>query len=308
MPVLVAKLLEKIKDPIILREYCSEDLASIYLSYPTSKFTKLLTNLDSTFLSEITEETSRELAATILDEFSDSKSIEETTDLIIRGNFAAKDIISSLLAHYYEKDSRKTLDSILNIMLNKHNPYNYLDKNLQRRTFINDYFNEIRARLSFDDLNYLALELSETKNYPQMLDFLAHIDTPNNSYLIEKLVGKVSESMILYTVSLKFIPDALNKILSQGEFNNIGIPTLDAIFLTEDEYSNEKLNAILDNLYLIDPNIKFSRVTTIKLLKQGVMKFSKLLETYELTEEERTSILNSLLNINSLMLPIYGVI
>lgn len=247
-------------------------------------------------------------------EYSDSKellafckehlSLEEMEKLCKNGDFAVPDIIDAMLQSYDDLE----FNMLINIILDKkEREYSIIDIKRRRKiTVFEEFLDEINRRdeITVQHKDYLALKLLESKNYPRMIDWLANVDCEENKKLIDELVGKVTEFIILYSISNKYISYAVSKLLEQGEVNSMGINTLDALFLGQ--YDNEKLECILNGLCIINPNIKFSKKTTMYLLKLGVSRFAALINEYELTEEERLDILKALKEINSDWLIIYG--
>lgn len=297
-------LISKITDSKILLEYNFWYVAGLYDCYSGLGFEDKLLELGVDYAISLSEELDYSDSRKLLSFYKSHILLKEFVTLCQKGDFSVKDIFDNVLHNYDTSE----LDTLFDIIINKVELKNAVIDTRRKRTIsvFEQFLDELnrREKITEQHKNYLAEKLLETKNYPRMLDWLANIDCETNKKLIVPLIGNVTEFTLLNTISNKYVLFAVKMILEQGEVNSMGINTVDAIFLGQ--YDNEKLESILDSLYKINPNIKFSKKTTMYLLKLGVNKFATLINAYELTDAERLEILQALKEINSDWLIIYG--
>lgn len=297
-------LISKITDSKILLGYSFRYIANLYECYSDFGFEDKILGLGVDYAISLSEELEYSDSRELLSFYKSHVLLKEFVTLCQKGDFSVKDIFDNVLHNYDTSE----LDTLFDIIINKVELKNAVIDTRRKRTIsvFEQFLDELnrREKITEQHKNYLAEKLLETKNYPRILDWLANIDCEANKKLIVPLIGNVTEFTLLNTISNKYVLFAVKMILEQGEVNSMGINTVDAIFLGQ--YDNEKLESILDSLYKINPNIKFSKKTTMYLLKLGVNKFATLINAYELTDAERLEILQALKEINSDWLIIYG--
>lgn len=297
-------LISKLTDSKILLGYSFRDIANLYECYSDFGFEDKILELGTDYIINLSEELEASDSKELLAFCKEHLSLEEMEKLCKDGDFAVSDIFDNVLHNYDALEFDMLFDIIRG---QKEKQCSTVDKKREKKiTVFKEFLDEINKdeKITNQHKNYLAMRLLESKDYPRMLDWLANIDCGANKKLIVPLIGNVTEFTLLNTISNKYVLFAVKMILEQGEVNSMGINTVDAIFLGQ--YDNEKLESILDSLYKINPNIKFSKKTTMYLLKLGVNRFATLINEYELTEDERLEVLQSLKEINSDWLIIYG--
>lgn len=294
MKRVIRTLFYKIKNPKLLLENSMSEICHLISTYFPWIIDKLLELDDMEYIKKISFELDISDNFRIMQELVRIKTIVEICNLCIEGNFAANAIFSSLL-YCYKNDKIKCLDSLWKIMISKD------------RTFFKQCLTELKNRQEFteEDKNYLALKLVETKEYSKMLDWVSCVDCDTNKKMIDELVGRVADFVLVYSTTEKYVSYALENILKHSEINEDGFKVGDEIFYGE--YDEEKLNFVLNCLFDIEPNIKFSKRIVIKLLKLEVNKFPVLINDYQFTPEEKLEIFEALRAINSDWLIVYGV-
>lgn len=289
-------LIAKITNPDILLNSDINDIVILFLSYYGLGIENIILELGAQYVTLLSKKLSFENSKKILTYYKPFYIFsDEFMILCQKGDFRIEDISDVVLKNY---DSLE-FDILFDIIINK--------KTELTSPFL-DFLKVINSRqeITPKHKNYLAIKLLETKKIPRMLDWLANIECPMNKKLIDELVGKVPDFTLLYLIASKSdISYAISRILEQGNMNKFGFQTGDSLFM--DDYDTiEKLNLVLDTLYDVEPNIKFSKDLVINFLKNGVNKFPLLINEYELTEEERLEVLEALRESNSDWLIIYG--
>lgn len=298
-------LISKITDSKILLGYSFRYIANLYECYSDFGFEDKILGLGVDYAISLSEELEYSDSRELLSFYKSHVLLKEFVTLCQKGDFSVKDIFDNVLHNYDTSE----LDTLFDIIINKVELKNAVIDTRRKRTIsvFEQFLDELnrREKITEQHKNYLAEKLLETKNYPRMLDWLANIDCEANKKLIDELVGKVPDFTLLFNVSKKYAPYAVGKILQYGNIGQFDFQTGDTLFSCD--YGDiEKIDIILDALYELKPDIKFSKDIVIKLLKNGVNKFATLINTYELTDVERLDILQSLKEINSDWLIIYG--
>jgi len=299
-------LITKINDPKVLLEKELGDLSLLFDVYSGLGLEEKLLELnDMQLVSSILDDLEYSEAANFLKIISKNISKDEFKSLCLDwGVKGPIEVIFDIIFSYSYETHEEQLDYLFDIMTKNKIKEEYSD-NKKVVSFFERCLREIKDRkFKEEDKNYLAKKLIASKNYAKMLEWVSNIDCEANKGIIDVLIGNITEFILLYFISEKYIPYALTKILEQGRTNNMGVPTRDAIFYGE--YNIERLNLILDSLYDIEPNIKFSKDITIKLLKRGVNKFASLIFNYDLSYLEKMEIFDSLTEIKSDWLIVYG--
>lgn len=234
---------------------------------------------------------------------------EEIKEVCIKGNLSVEDIFDLILRKYETSE----LDVLFEIIMSKdkrENPGDDITR-LSELSVFEQFLDELNKdeKITEYHKNYLALKLLESKNIILILKWLANVECEENKTIIDKLAGRIEDCLLLSFITKKFIFYTVNKILSTARFRNFNPDSL----ITNDSYDwddyedVERLNCILDSLYQLKPDVKFSKGLVIDFLKKGVNKFPVLINQYELTKEERLEIFQTLKEIDSDWIIVYGV-
>ena len=299
-------LVSKITDSKILLNESLETIANLYESYSGLGIEDFIIDLGKNYVIKLS----------YLLGCSDSKKLlrycrgtlfeEEIKEVCIKGNLSVEDIFDLVLKKYETSE----LDALFEIIMSKNKRIDSVDDitKISKSSVFKQFLHELNKdeKITEEHKNSLASNLLKSKNYPRMLDWLFNIECEYNKLLIDELVGKVTDFTILFNVSKPYVSYALEKVLQGGNIATFNFPTADSLFTNE--YGDiEKLNLILDGLFRLKPDVKFSKDLVIDFLKKGVNKFSVLINQYELTMEERLEVFQALKEINSDWIIVYGV-
>ena len=298
-------LISKIPDSDILLNESLETVACLYECYSGLGIEDFIIDLGKIYVIKLSSLLGCSNSKELLKYCRGTLFEEEIKEACIKGNLSVEDIFDLMLDKYDTSE----LDVLFEIIMSKNKRENPVDDitRLSELSVFKQFLDELNKdeKITEEHKNYLALKLLESKNGPRMLDWLANVECESNKLLIDELVGKASDFTILFNVSKQDVSYALERVLQFGNIATFSFPTADALFI--DDYGDiEKLNLILDGLFKLKPNVKFSKNLVIDFLKKGVNKFPVLINQYELTDKERLEVLQALRKINSDWLIIYG--
>lgn len=299
-------LISKITDAKILLNESLRTIANLYECYSGLGFEDKILEMGKDYIIELSYELDYSDSRKLLMKCREHFSKEEFVVLCQKGDFSTSDIFDLVLNNYLTSE----LDTLLDIVISKKERKNSIIDIRRKRNIsvFEQFLDELNRRdeITEEHKNYLASKLLKSKNGPRMLDWLANIECESNKTLIDDLVGKASDFTILFNVSKKYVFYTLEKVLQGGNIVKFNFPTADTLFM--DDYGDiEKLNLVIDGLFKLKPDVKFSKDLGIDFLKKGVNKFSVLINQYELTKEERLEIFQTLKEINSDWIIVYGV-
>lgn len=291
-------LISKVTDSKIFLNYPVRTIAHLYECYSDLGIEDKIIDLGKDYIIDLSKHLDFVDSHKLLFCCKEYLSIEELKQVSINGDFSVEDIFKLSLQSYGNDE----LDLLFEIIINKKEVINpVIDIKRKRKISVFEQFLDALKRnekITEDHKNYLANKLIESKDYFKMLDWLANIECEDNYKVIDALIGNAVGFTILQAVSDKYICYTLKKLLEFGDID------VNALFI--EDYDLEKTNLILDSLYSLKEDVKFSKRMVLKLLKKGVDKFPVIINQCELSEKERLEVLSSLKEINSDWLIIYG--